>query len=116
MTKTIITSFILFFAINVLHAQKKFTISGTIKKESTGETMIGVAVGVKELPTVGTSCNTYGFYSLTLPEGDYHLIYSFIGFETDTVFVQLNSNIKMDRVMVESSSQLEEIVISVNNK
>lgn len=116
MTKTIITSFILFFAINVLHAQQKFTISGTIKEESTGETMIGVAVGVKELPTVGTSCNTYGFYSLTLPEGDYHLIYSFIGFETDTVFVQLNSNIKMDRVMVESSSQLEEIVISVNNK
>jgi outer membrane cobalamin receptor len=80
-----------------MQAQQNFTISGTIRDAATGETMIGATVAPVELPGVGASCNAYGFYSLTMPAGNYHLIYRMIGYQDDTLVVNLNSNIPMDR-------------------
>jgi outer membrane cobalamin receptor len=88
--------FVTFYSL-FMHAQQNFTISGTIRDASTGETMIGATVAPVELPGVGTSCNAYGFYSLTMPAGNYHLIYRMIGYQDDTLAVNLNSNIQMDR-------------------
>ena len=58
------TFLFLLLAMSELMAQK-LTISGYIKDLSDGEGIIGANVYVKELK-VGTSANTYGFYSLTL--------------------------------------------------
>ncbi|MBL4655705.1 MAG: carboxypeptidase-like regulatory domain-containing protein [Bacteroidia bacterium] len=55
---------------------KRYTISGYIKDDESGELMIGATVWVKELKT-GSSTNSYGFYSITLPEGNYNLEFSF---------------------------------------
>lgn len=78
--------------------------------------MIGVSVYVQELKDIGATCNAYGFYSLTLPEGKYHTICSFIGYKTDTVFINLNSNIKSDRMLSENVSELNEVVITAEKK
>ena len=43
-----------------------------------GESVVGANVFTKEL-NVGSSSNTYGFYSITLPKGNYNLSFSFIG-------------------------------------
>ncbi len=67
-----------FLCMTQLMAQK-FTISGYIKDLSDGEGIIGANVYVKELK-VGTSANTYGFYSLTLSPGTYTIIYSSSGY------------------------------------
>jgi outer membrane cobalamin receptor len=107
------TSFFLLNA-NLLLAQQKQTISGTLKDKATGETMIGVSIYVQELKGIGTSCNTYGFYSLTLPEGKYHLIFRFIGYKADTVFVNLNTNIKLDRTLSENSAELLEVLVTAD--
>jgi hypothetical protein len=114
--KILITSMIFFFSTTLSLAQKNFTISGTIKDKQNGETMIGVTVFPLELPRIGTSCNEYGFYSLTLPEGKYHLVCSFVGYKSDTVFIDLNANIKSDRFMNDFSSELEEVVIYAEKK
>src|SRR6218665_1583395 len=81
----------------VSYGQQKFTVSGTITDSQTGETMIGVTVFPLEMRSVGATCNEYGFYSLTLPAGDYHLVCSFIGYKNDTTFISLKTNIKQDR-------------------
>ena len=47
-------------------AQEKFTLSGTITEASGNETLIGVTILIQELHT-GTTTNSYGFYSITLP-------------------------------------------------
>jgi hypothetical protein len=114
--KIIIANLLLLFSTTLLLAQKKFTISGTIKDKRSGETMIGVTIFPVELPGVGTSCNEYGFYSLTLPEGKYHVVYSFIGYKPDTAFVSLNANIKSDRFMLEEDFQMEEVVIKADRE
>ena len=59
----------------------KFTISGHVSDKSTGEDMIGATVYVKELKT-GSATNVYGFYSVSLPPGNYTFEYSYVGYET----------------------------------
>lgn len=114
--KIIATNLFVFFSAGLLLAQQKFTVSGTIKDQKTGETMIGVTVFPLETKGIGTTCNEYGFYSLTLPEGKYHIVCSYIGYNPDTVLVNLNSNIKFDRFMSDNSLALQEIVVSSANK
>ncbi len=58
---------------------QNFTINGTLKDASNGEDLIGATVIVKEKPGTGASANTYGFYSLTLPKGEYTLLFRYIG-------------------------------------
>lgn len=79
MKKYTILVVFLTITINSLLAQK-YTISGYIKDQNTGEELIGANVYVKELKT-GVVANFYGFYSVTLPVGTYHFVYSFIGYD-----------------------------------
>lgn len=53
-------------------AQKEFTISGYVKDKTSGETIIDAFVMIDELGISATS-NSYGFYSLTVPAGEYHI-------------------------------------------
>ena len=74
MYKKIITILPLLFSTTLLLAQAKYTVSGTVKQKSSGETLIGVSVVVAEKPGVGVITNEYGFYSLSLPKGNYHFV------------------------------------------
>lgn len=98
---------------NLLFAQsaQKFTISGTIKDSSTGEALIGVVAAVKELPGTGASTNEYGFYSITLDEGTYHIIYSYLGYRVDTLKISLHQNIKQNMRLATAGSSLQEVKV-----
>ncbi len=76
-------------------AQERFTISGTITEEATGETLIGVNVLVLEI-NAGTISNEYGFYSLTLPEGNYDVTYSSLGYQNKSMTIQLDQDIQVN--------------------
>jgi hypothetical protein len=91
-------------------AQKKYTISGTIKDAATGETLIGATVTIKELPQSGTATNSYGFYSLTVPAGDYTLLFTYIGYKTIIKQASLHQN-STNNVALSSNSELDEVVI-----
>ena len=94
----------------IVMAQEKYTISGYIKDQKNGEELIGATVYVKELST-GAAANIYGFYSLTIPEGKYTLIYSYIGYNNIVEEIDLSQSIKKDVEMVSSSTELDEIVV-----
>jgi hypothetical protein len=112
MAKLILLLCIAFTAVSAF-GQKNTTISGTIKDNATGETLIGASVRIKELPQKGTSTNSYGFYSITIPEGDYTLIYTYIGYETTSKQVSLHKNQVID-MMLAPSNTLKEVVIGSN--
>ncbi|MEZ5018447.1 MAG: TonB-dependent receptor [Flavipsychrobacter sp.] len=96
----------------VSQAQKNnFTVSGTIKAQSSGETLIGAVVKIKDLKGAGTVTNEYGFYSLTVPSGSYELEVSYIGYELNTIAITLDKNITQDVDMVEKGKQLNEVVV-----
>ena len=60
---------------------QEFTISGKVKDVQNGEELIGATVFVKS-QKMGTVSNEYGYFSLTLPQGEYELIINYIGFKS----------------------------------
>ena len=86
------------------------TISGYVKDASSGETLIGVNIFIKELQN-GTTSNVYGFYSLSIPPGTYNLEFSYLGFEKQVQSITLNKNTKLDIELQEEGLALEEVVV-----
>ena len=58
---------------------RTFTISGYIRDKSSGEAIIGANI-YDPASFRGTTSNSYGFYSLSLPEGEYRITNSFVGY------------------------------------
>ncbi|WP_396190929.1 carboxypeptidase-like regulatory domain-containing protein [Flavobacterium sp.] len=110
----LITVFLLFFATNVVLAQEKFTISGTVSDTKNNETLIGVNVIVKGT-SVFAITNEYGFYSITLPKGDYELGVSYVSYESIDEKISLTQNIKKNFGLKESGEVLEEVIITEKN-
>ena len=99
---------------NVL-ANQKFTLSGTVTDAKSNETIIGVNVYIPELKT-GTTTNEYGFYSITIPKGNYTVQLSFISFQTLTESINLDKNTKSNIKLFSNEVQLEEVVIKADRK
>jgi hypothetical protein len=105
--------FLLFLgASHTLFAQEKFTISGKISDLNNGEELIGATIAVEELSATGSATNVYGFYSITLPSGEYTLRISFVGYQTIRKKINLTENQTFNIELGTGSQKLEEIVIS----
>ncbi|EKT3967253.1 TonB-dependent receptor [Flavobacterium psychrophilum] len=114
-TKKILTLlvFLLVFATNF--AQDRFTISGIISDAKNNETLIGVNISSKNTKAFAVT-NEYGFYSLTLPKGDYQIAISYVGFQKIEETISLTQNIKKNYSLLDSEQQLEEVVITEKTK
>ena len=94
---------------------KKYTISGYIKEFGSQEDLPMVTVYVPN-KNVGTSTNDYGFYSLTLPEGEYELVISYVGYTSQKKTIQLQENLKLNFQMEVSAEVLEEVIVNANKE
>jgi hypothetical protein len=99
----------LLFTSSQLIAQK-YTISGYVEDAGSGERMVGVNVVAKEL-SLGTTTNTYGFYSITLPTSSFNLELSFIGYEKYTIPVNLTEDMHINIPLVSQSLELQEVTL-----
>lgn len=90
---------------------EKFTISGYLRDASNGEALIGATVFVSEL-SAGTTSNVYGFYSITLPQGNYHINYSYVGYADAQKVVELSEDIRLDIEVRSADTELETVIIS----
>lgn len=69
--------------------RKKYYISGTILDKKTGENLVGATVYLPALAT-GTYTNEYGQFSLSLPQGEWELYFSHIGYTEIIQTIPLN--------------------------
>ncbi len=96
--------------LNDLSAQQRCTISGFVREAISGE-CLGQAT-VYELNTgKGTACNSFGFYSLTLPEGEYTLRVDYVGYATQWVNLSLCRDTALS-FSLESAGLLEEVSVT----
>jgi hypothetical protein len=116
----VLLSFISFLLISPVHllAQPKirYSINGTVRDKSTGETLIGASVFLLEQRAAGATTNAYGFYSITAPPGNYTLIVSYTGYDPDTIKVSLSGNTSVPINLATIGSTLEEVVVSSRRK
>jgi hypothetical protein len=90
--------------------QAKVTISGYVSDIDNGEMLAGVTIFENNLKA-GTSTNAYGFYSITIPSGDYFLQFSYIGYETLTRKGNTGNDIRLDISIAKFETRLGEVVV-----
>ncbi|WP_405210766.1 TonB-dependent receptor [Dokdonia sp. Asnod2-E02] len=108
--KNILYVLIFLGSLHPLLSQEKYTLSGTITDVSSNETLIGVSILFPELND-GVVTNSYGFYSITLPEGIYKVQVSYLGYKDVIETIELNKDIRNNIALSTSLEQLDEIVI-----
>ncbi|HZV68391.1 MAG TPA: TonB-dependent receptor [Saprospiraceae bacterium] len=91
--------------------QGNHTLSGYIKDEESGETLIGANIHLESDPSNGTVTNTYGFYSITLPAGSYRFVYSYMGYQSVVKDISLETNTTMN-VSMAPGIEMKEVVVS----
>src|ERR1039457_342578 len=104
--------FVILICCSETRGQDNYTISGTIKSSETGEVLIGASILIKELLGTGAASNSYGFYSLTIPKGDYTLIVRYIGYKTKTNPLALDKNRILNFSIEPETIRLKDVVIS----
>ncbi|CAA9289786.1 MAG: TonB-dependent receptor [uncultured Adhaeribacter sp.] len=92
--------------------QQKYTLSGYIRDAASGENLTGAVIRLKDQPSIGVSANNYGFFSLTLPAGQYTLLSQFLGYSPQEITVELNQNQQLNILLVPGSVQVQEVIIS----
>lgn len=94
-------------------SSKNVTVNGTLQDALSGEYLIGAVISCPEL-NKGCTTNLYGFYSLTLPEGNRTIRFSLIGYESQEVTINLTQDTRLDRFL--SAQQLVTGEITIEGK
>ena len=105
--------YLLFILISVGFASyaQSYTLSGSIKAADTQETLLGVTVYAQYTKS-GTVSNNYGVYSLTLPKGNYRIVFQNLGFKTNILEVSLDRDQVLNVSLEPQSEELDEVVVT----
>lgn len=105
---------LLLLSCNYIIGTTNTTISGYIRDSETGEELIGTSIFVDSIQQSVIS-NSYGFYSLTIPQGSYVINYSFLGYSTIKIKILLIKDTVINIKFNKDTLNLKEVVISANN-
>jgi TonB-linked SusC/RagA family outer membrane protein len=94
-------------AFNLDTVAQQFTVTGTITDDSE-ETLTGVAVFIKGT-TVGMASDSDGKYSISVPDGNATLVFSYVGYEQREIVVGSQTIIDVRLV---SSNELDEVIVT----
>lgn len=102
-------SYLLISALNAQNtASQKFTISGYVRDSSNGESIIGANLTID---SHNISTNAYGYYSVTLPGGEYEILISHSSYKPVSLPVSLHSNIQQNILLTPRSTALSEVIV-----
>lgn len=107
-----LTVFLVIINIVLTVQARNFTISGHIVSDQSGETLIA-ASALENGSRKGVLSNSFGFYSLTLPEGPVELTYSCIGYSPVTLNFELRSDTMLN-IRLHEDNMMEQITIVGN--
>ena len=93
--KNSILFFLLVFVLGSTSFAQNYSVSGDVRDHATGESIIGATVLIKNKNS-GVVTNSFGFYSITLPAGNYEMELRCVGYETFVAQLKLQSNLHKD--------------------
>lgn len=112
-SKKLLLLYLTFFSFFNSFAQEKFTFSGIISDSNNNETLIGVNISANSSTAKATATtNEYGFYSITLPKGEYQLSISYVGYQTLQKTISLAQNTKTNFSLTSVGEDLDEVIIT----
>lgn len=109
--RLLIFLFILLFPITT-YAQQRYTVSGYITDEQTGERLYSAGIYEQNSAT-GTISNRFGFFSLSFAMRLIKLKFSFVGYQSQTKIFNLDTDTLL-KISLKSENTLNDIVIKGN--
>lgn len=111
---------ITFFSLTTFFSwsQTKFTISGTVTDSLKGEEIIDATIKIVGTNN-GVRTNEYGFYSISLPKGNYTISYSVVGYSSKEVLLDLSENKRINMQLISLSEKyktLNEIKVTAKKQ
>jgi hypothetical protein len=94
-------------------SQQKYTLSGTISDVSGGENLAG-AVLLFQNTAYSAISNSYGFYSITIPEGEYVVSVKYLGYQDQIIHESLHSSQVLNLKLNAVSYQLQHVEVYVD--
>ncbi|MEM6734607.1 MAG: TonB-dependent receptor [Bacteroidota bacterium] len=90
---------------------RSYTVNGVLRDSETGEHIIGASILVMGT-NLGTFTNGYGYFSITLSEGEYKVEFSHIGYSSLITNVDLSKNVHLKASITPQVTVLDEIEVS----
>lgn len=90
---------------------RRFTLNGLIRDTESNEHLLGANIQIKGT-SFGSTTNGYGYYSITLEEGEYTIIISHIGYKSTRTKVNLKNNTYFSFSISPNVLRLDEVEIS----
>ena len=110
---------LLLFSLILLHTTARVfpataSLTGTVRDAVTGEPL--AAANVRVIGTSrGTITNAEGEYAMSLPQGEYRILFTMLGYAPDTVSLRLEGNLRQDARMRPSDIILPEIIVTAED-
>ncbi|MDD3079411.1 MAG: TonB-dependent receptor [Paludibacter sp.] len=99
-----------------LWGASRHTFSGSVTDATTGESLIGASILVKEMENTGVTTNSYGYFSLTVPDGKYTFIVSYLGYLPAEYTLNMNQSRKLNIKLQPQAQQLNDVEITAQAK
>ncbi len=115
-TLLLIGASLIHFSVWAQEQSKKVTINGYVKDAKSGEELIGATLYANENKAYGAVSNAYGFYSLTLPEGEYTFVAQYMGYDAKIISVEITRDTVINFLLGEKRNELKEVVVSSEKK
>jgi hypothetical protein len=90
-------------------AAEKFTLRGTVRDASSGDTVTAATVRIVG-SRLGTVTNTHGQFLLTLEEGQYRILVSSVGYSPDTLTLALSEERTLEVALQPAEILLPEVL------
>jgi TonB dependent receptor/CarboxypepD_reg-like domain/TonB-dependent Receptor Plug Domain len=91
--------------------QARYTLSGYIKDAASGETLIGATLAVQG-KAKGINSNQYGFFSITLQQGNYIFIASYVGYQPKIIEINLDADKRINFDLPLKSTSDKEVIVT----
>ena len=103
--------FIFFILLLGTNLAQKYEISGLVHDKETGQPLGYASIRI-DGTTNGTASNYDGQFILKLDAGNYKLIFSYVGYKTDTLSISIPVEKKINVSLQPEAVRLEEVVVS----
>lgn len=88
----------------------RYAVSGYVRDAQNGEALVGAQVYVANTKS-GVVVNQYGFYSISLPKGDYDISYHYVGYSGYSCAIHLKADTTITVELQPESKNIDEVVV-----
>ena len=90
---------------------QKFVLSGYVREHKTLEALPGATIYISSLQK-GTSTNDYGFFSIEVEEGNYNILFSYLGYSHKSTEFAVFKDERLSIALIPNSEHLKDIIIT----